>query len=82
MDRNGIQPCHVGELPPQLAAVIRNTVNVHELTVEAFFQRRKEYVHQAAILDPHASAELTLDEIHSLVDDLFEAHGKMVPRLR
>ncbi len=82
VDRNGVQPCHVGDLPPQLAAVIRNTVNVHELTVEAFFQRRKEYVHQAAILDPHASAELTLDEIHSLVDDLFEAHGKMVPRLR
>ena len=82
VDRNGIQPCHVGDLPPQLAAVIRNTVNVHELTLEAFFTGRKEHVYQAALLDPHAAAELTIDEIHALVDDLFEAHGKMVPKLK
>jgi alpha-galactosidase len=82
VDRNGIQPCHVGDLPPQLAGVIRNTVNVHELTIEAFFSGKKEHIYQAALLDPHASAELTMDEIYSLVDDLFKAHGKMVPRLK
>ncbi|UCC69377.1 MAG: alpha-glucosidase/alpha-galactosidase [Armatimonadota bacterium] len=82
VDRNGIQPCYVGDLPPQLAAIIRNTVNVHELTLEGFFERKRDHIYQAAILDPHASAELTLDEIYSLVDDLFEAHGKMVPSLK
>jgi alpha-galactosidase len=82
VDRNGIQPCQVGDLPPQLAAVIRNTVNVHELTLEAFFTGRKEHVYQAALLDPHAAAELTIDEIHGLVDDLFKAHGRMVPKLK
>lgn len=82
VDRNGIQPCHVGELPPQLAGVIRNTVNVHDLTVEGFFTRKKDHIYQAALFDPHASAELTMDEVYSLVDDLFEAHGKMVPRLK
>jgi len=82
VDKNGIQPCQVGDLPPQLAGVIRNTVNVHELTVEAFFTGKKEHVYQAALLDPRASAELTIDETRSLVDDLFAAHGKMVPRLK
>jgi alpha-galactosidase len=82
VDRNGIQPCYVGDLPPQLAGVIRNTVNVHELTVEAFFSGKKDHVYQAALLDPHAAAELTMDEIYSLVDDLFAAHGKMVPKLK
>jgi len=82
VDRNGIQPCHVGDLPPQLAGVIRNTVNVHDLTVEGFFTRKKDHIYQAALFDPHASAELTIDEIYSLVDDLLEAHGKMVPRLK
>jgi len=82
VDRNGIQPCHVGDLPPQLAGVIRNTVNVHELTVEGFFSRRRDHIYQAALLDPHASAELTIDEIYAMVDDLFEAHGSMVPNLR
>ena len=82
VDRNGIQPCHVGDLPVQLAALIRNTVNVHELTVEAFFSGRKDHVYQAALLDPRASAELTIDEIYAMVDDLFAAHGKMVPKLK
>jgi len=82
VNRNGIQPCHVGDLPPQLAAVIRNTVNVHELAVEAFFSGKKEHVYQAALLDPRLSAELTVEEIYSLVDDLFKAHGRMVPKLR
>ena len=77
VDRNGIQPCHVGDLPPQLAALIRNVVNVHELTVEGFFQRRRDHIYQAALLDPHASAELTIDEIYSMVDDLFEAHADL-----
>ncbi len=82
VDRNGIQPCHVGDLPPQLAGIIRNTVNVHDLTVEGFFTKRRDHIYQAAILDPRAGAELTLDETYSMVDDLFEAHGKMVPNLK
>ncbi len=82
VDRNGIQPCHVGDLPPQLAALIRNVVNVHELTVEGFFQRRRDHIYQAALLDSHASAELTIDEIYSMVDDLFEAHADLVPRMK
>ena len=82
VDRNGIQPCSVGDLPPQLAAVIRNTVNVHELTVEGFFAGRKDYIYQAALMDPHLAAELTIDEIRALVDDLFQAHGRMVPKMK
>ncbi len=82
VDRNGIQPCHVGELPPQLAAPIRNTVNVHDLTVKGFFSRRRDHIYQAALLDPRVSAELTIDEVYAMVDDLFEAHGSMVPNLR
>ena len=30
-------------------------------------------------LDPHTAAQLTLDEIWSLVDALFEAHGDWIP---
>jgi alpha-galactosidase len=82
VDRNGIQPCHVGELPPQLAGLLRSIVSVHELTVEAFFSRRRDHIYQAALLDAHTAAELTVDDIYAMVDELFDAHGKMVPRLR
>jgi alpha-galactosidase len=80
-DRNGVQGCLVGALPEQCAALNRTNVNVHLLTIEAAMTRRREKVYQAAMLDPHTAAELTLDEIRSLCDDLIEAHGDMMPKL-
>jgi len=51
------------------------------LVVEAALTGKKEHVYHAAIFDPHAAAELTLDEIHALVDDLFAAHGEIIPQM-
>ena len=78
-DRNGVTPTYVGDLPPQCAALTRTNVNVQELTIEAALTGRKDYVYQAALLDPHTAAELTIDEIVSLCDDLIEAHGGYLP---
>jgi alpha-galactosidase len=80
-DRTGITPQPVGPIPPQLAALMRTNVNVQELTVEAALTGKREYVYQAAMLDPHTGAELSLGEIHELVDALLEAHGDLVPTL-
>jgi alpha-galactosidase/6-phospho-beta-glucosidase family protein len=44
--------------------------------------RKKDYIYQAAMLDPHTAAELTLDEIKSMCDDLIKAHGKYLPAYR
>jgi alpha-galactosidase len=79
VDNNGIQPTVVGDLPPQVEAVVQTNVNVQNLTIEACLTRKKEYVYHAAMFDPHTCAELTLDEIWALVDDLFEAHGDWIP---
>lgn len=81
VDANGVQPTRVGNLPPQLAALIMTNVNVQSLTVEAALTRRRNYVYHAAMLDPHTAAELTLDEIWRLVDDLLAGHGDMIPAL-
>lgn len=82
VDASGIQPTHVGKLPLQLTALQTSNVNVQELVVEAVLTGNKEHVYHAAMFDPHTSAELTLDEIHSLVDDLFEAHGDIIPAMK
>ena len=82
VDRNGIQPTRIGDLPPQLAALIMTNVNVQSLAVEAALTGKREHVYHAAMLDPHTAAELTLDEIWSLVDALLAAHGDMIPALR
>jgi len=79
VDRNGVQPCYVGELPPQCAALNRTNVNVQELTVEAALTLKREHIYHAALLDPHTSSELTIDEIRNLVDDMIEGHGRFLP---
>ncbi|HHX44567.1 MAG TPA: alpha-glucosidase/alpha-galactosidase [Chloroflexi bacterium] len=78
-DRNGITPTYVGDLPVQCAALTRTNVNVHELTIEAALTRKKDAIYQAALLDPHTAAELTIDQIVSLCDELIAAHGEYLP---
>lgn len=82
VDANGVQPTRVGSLPPQLAALIQTSVNVQALTVEAALTGKREHIYHAAILDPHTAAELDLDQITCLVDDLIEAHGGWLPDYR
>jgi alpha-galactosidase len=74
VDKNGLQPTRIGKLPPQLAALMRTNINVQELTVEAALTGKRDYIYQAAYLDPHTAAELDLEQIRALVDDLIAAH--------
>ncbi len=75
VDRNGVQPTSVGALPTHLAALMQTNVNVQALTVEAIKTGNRDSVYHAAMLDPHTAAELDLDQIWHLVDDLIDAHG-------
>jgi alpha-galactosidase len=79
VDKNGVQPTRMGAIPPQLAGVMRTNVNVQELVVEAALTGKREHIYHAAMLDPHTAAELDLDQIWHLVDDLIEAHGDLLP---
>lgn len=79
VDRNGVQPTAVGALPPHLAAIMQTNINVQSLTVEALVTGNREHVYHAAMLDPHTAAELDLDTIWRMVDDLLDAHGDMIP---
>ncbi|MFZ2552353.1 MAG: alpha-glucosidase/alpha-galactosidase [Trichococcus flocculiformis] len=79
VDKNGVQPTYVGKLPTQLAALNRTNINVQELTVEAAMTLEKDKIYQAALMDPHANAELSISEIKALVDELIAAHGDYLP---
>ena len=52
VDRNGINPCYVGNLPEQCAAINRVSINVQNLTIMAAAERKKEYIYMAAMMDP------------------------------
>ena len=79
VDKNGIQPIRIGRLPSHLAALMQTNVNVQALTVEAILKGDPRFLHYAAMLDPHTSAELDLDQISALVEDLLAAHGEWIP---
>jgi alpha-galactosidase len=82
VDRNGVQGIVVGDLPEQCAALNRTNINVQLLTIEAALTGRKDAIYQAAFMDPHTGAELTLDQIRSMCDELIEAHGDYLPKYK
>ena len=74
VDGAGIQPTVVEGIAPQLVAVMRSQVNVQELTVAALIGENPEHLYHAAMMDPHTAAELDLDQIRALMDDLLATH--------
>ena len=79
VDGNGVQPTRIGELPPHLTALMQTNINPQALTVEAAITGKREHIYHAAMLDPHTAAELDLDQIWSMVDELIGAHGDYLP---
>ena len=79
VDQAGLHPHAVGALPPQLTALNRTFLNVVELTVRAVLDGDRRHVYQAALLDPNTAATLTTTQIHDMCDELFAAHGDLIP---
>jgi alpha-galactosidase len=82
VDQNGVQPTRIGALPPHLTALMQTSISVQTLAVEAALTQERKYIYHAAMLDPHTGAELDLDQIWNLVDELIEAHGDWLPDYR
>ena len=75
VDGMGIHPTRVGSLPPVLAAMNMTNINTQLLTIEAARTRKREDILRAVMLDPRAAAELSIDDMAKMVDELIEAHG-------
>ena len=76
VDRNGVTPTYVGDLPLQLAAMNCSNIYPQLLTIEAARTGKIEYLYQAAMMDPPTGAQLSPDEIVAMCNDLVEAHTK------
>ena len=76
VDKKGISPCYVGDLPPQLAALNRTNINVQELAVRGIVEKDKTKIFHSVLLDPLTSAALTIDEARQMVDEMFNAGAK------
>ena len=76
VDANGITPTVVGDLPLQLAAMNSSNIYPQLLAVEAAVTKDKEKLYQAAMMDPHTAAELSIDDIIAMCNEMLEAHAK------
>lgn len=76
VDGSGVVPTYVGALPPVLAAMNMTNINPQLLTIEAAHTMKKEAIYHAAMLDPHTAAELSIDDIKKMCDEMFDAHEK------
>jgi alpha-galactosidase len=79
VDDRGVNPCAVGDLPPQLAALDRSNVDVQRLAVRAALEHDQDALRRAIKLDPLTGAACTLDEIDDMIDDLLAANAEYLP---
>ena len=80
VDRLGLHPCWVGDLPPQLAALNRSNIAVQELAVKAGLEGDARAAVQAVCLDPLTSALLLPGEIQKMVAEMLAAEAQWLPQ--
>ncbi|NOU93561.1 alpha-galactosidase [Paenibacillus sp. LMG 31456] len=80
VDRNGIQPTFIGQLPLACAATCKVSINVQEMAVEAALTGNRELVKQAVLHDPLTAAVCTTDEVWRMCDEMFEALSPWLPQ--
>lgn len=72
--KRGLNPMHVGPLPEQLALMNNISARCEELAVEGCLEGDPRKVFHAVAFDPLTSAVCSLEEIKSMVDEMFEAN--------
>lgn len=71
MNGNGIFPCRMGRIPPQLAAVMTPHIHVHQMALEGVRRRDRDLIRMAIQADPLTGAICSLPQINQMVDQLF-----------
>ncbi len=79
VDATGIHPQTFGALSPQLAALDRRHLEVHDLAVTALLDRDRELAVQALMLDPLTSAVCAPADIREMFDEMVTAERGDLP---
>jgi alpha-galactosidase len=82
VDRAGFHPLAVGALPPACAMLTAFSSSIEEVVVKACIEGDQRLVYQAIAHDPLTSAVLSLGEIRSMVEQMFEANRDYLPQFK
>ena len=80
--KRGLEPIHVGKMPPQLALLSGTSAQIEELAVQGSLSGDREMIYQAICYDPLTAAVCSLREIRSMVDEMFEVNKDWLPQFR
>jgi alpha-galactosidase len=80
--KRGLDPIHVGPLPEHLAVLVNTSARCEELAVEGAITGDRRKIFQAICFDPLTSSVLSLAEIKSMVDEMFEANKDYLPQFK
>lgn len=80
--RRGLEPIHVGKMPPQLALLSGTSAQIEELAVAGSLTGDREMIYQAICYDPLTAAVCSLREIRDMVDEMFEANKDWLPQFK
>ena len=80
--KHGLEPIHVGKLPPQLALLTGTSAQIEELAVEGSLAGDRDMIYQAICFDPLTAAVCSLREIRSMVDEMFEVNRDWLPQFK
>ena len=80
VDKAGFHPVHVGPLPPQLVALVHISATIEEMAVEAALTGDPRLVFQAIAYDPLTAAVLSLAEIKTMVNEMFQKNRDYLPQ--
>ena len=72
VDKDGIKPCKVTNLPNACAALNKTNILFQELLVEGVLKKDLKLLKQALCFDPLSSAVCTLEEISNMFDEMYE----------
>jgi alpha-galactosidase len=73
--KRGLDPMHVGKLPPQCAIMTGLSAEIEELAVDGIISGDKDKIRHAVYFDPLTSAVCSLEEIKKMTDEMFEANA-------
>lgn len=78
----GLEPIHVGKFPAQLALMTSISAQIEELAVEGAITGDPQKIYQACYYDPVASSVLSLEEIRTMVREMFEVNREYLPQFK
>ncbi len=82
VNKAGFHPIHVGKLPPQCITLNHVSVMIEEMAVEAALTGDPRLTYQAIAYDPLTAAVLSLAEIETMVNEMFQKNRDYLPQFK